>query len=167
MHVIEYQPGHEKAAVRLMAVLQECERSLSNDRRPGEEMAAGHLQYLLDLCEKRSGKVFVAISEDEVIGFVTVFLEAEDEADLHLLPEYTQYGWISDLVVKESHRGSRAAALLLEQAERHCASTGVHHVKLAALKDNTRARRFYENSGYAEYEIVYRKRIQGHEQRNR
>lgn len=159
MRIIEYDPEHRDAVVELMAELQDCERLLSDDRPPGESMAAGHFDYLLDICETRTGKVFIAISERRVVGFVTVFLEGNDEGDLHLFSEYKRYGWISDLIVEENHRGSRAASLLLERAERHCSSVGVRHIKLAALHNNARARRFYENSGYTEHEVIYRKGI--------
>jgi len=159
MRVIEHDPIHKDAVVKLMAELQDCECLLSDDRPPGESMAAGHFDYLLELCEIRSGKVFLAVSEQIVVGFVTVFLESNDDGDLHLFPEYRRYGWISDLIVKEDQRGSGAAAVLLERAEEYCASVGVHQIKLAALHNNTRARRFYEKSGYAEYEVVYRKSI--------
>jgi len=159
MQVIEYDPKHRDAVVKLMAELQDCERLLSDDRPPGETMASGHFDYLLDLCESRSGKVFLAVNDGTVIGFVTVFLEAADEGDLHLFPEYKRYGWVSDLVVEENQRGSRAASVLLEHAESHCASLGVNRLKLVALQNNVRARRFYEKSGYAEYEIVYKKDI--------
>lgn len=122
-------------------------------------MAAGHFEYLLELCENRAGKVIVAVSEQVVVGFVTVLLASNDDGDLHLFPEYKRYGWISDLIVKEDQCGSGAAAVLLERAEEYCASLGVHQIKLAALHNNTRARRFYEKSGYAEYEVIYRKTI--------
>lgn len=159
MQIIEYDPGHKAAVVELLARLQDCERTLSDDRPPGEAMAPGHFDYLLDLCAARSGKVFLAVSEGSVIGFVTVFLESEDDDDLHLFPEYRRYGWISDLIVEEGHRGSGAASRLLAHAESHCSAMGVHHIKLAALQNNARARRFYENRGYAEYEVIYRKRL--------
>lgn len=159
MHIIEYTPELKSAAIELMTELQEFERGLSADRAPGRAMAAGHFEYLLRLCEARSGRVFLALSGTQVIGFVVVFLEAEDEADLHVLPEYKRYGWVSDLVVTEDRLGSGAATLLMNRAERHCASVGATHVRLAALHNNQRARRFYEKSGYTEYEVVYVKRI--------
>ena len=159
MQVIEYDPEYKKAIVDLLAELQDFERALSSDRTPGKSMAAGHFDYLLDLCKTQSGKVFLALSETKVIGFLTVFLEAEDENDLHLYPEYKRYGWVSDLVVQEKHRGSGAASLLMDHAERHCSSLGVRDIKLAALHKNFRARSFYKKSGYTEYEVIYRKTV--------
>ena len=159
MQVIEYDPKYKKAIVELLAELQDYERTLSSDRTPGNSMAAGHFDYLLDLCENQSGKVLLALSETKVIGFLTVFLEAEDENDMHLFPEYKRYGWVSDLVVQQKHLGSGAASLLIDHAERHCSSLGVCDVKLAALHKNFRARSFYKKSGYTEYEVIYRKTV--------
>jgi len=155
MDIVEYQPEYREPAVELMALLQDWERTLSADRAPGRAMAAGHFQYLLHLCETQSGQVYLALEGDEVIGFAVVFIGLQEEGDLHLLPEHRRYGWVSELVVKEGHRGSGAASGLMERAEQHCRSVGVKRVKLVSLRDNRRARRFYENAGYAEHEIVY------------
>ena len=159
MQVIEYQPRYKDTAIELLAELQDFERVLSSDRTLGASMAAGHFEYLLKICDAQSGKVFLALGDTEVIGFVVVFLEAEDAGDLHLFPEFKRYGWISDLVVAQNHRGSDAASLLMTCAERHCSSLGVRQIKLATLHDNQRARRFYEKSGYRKYEIIYSKGI--------
>lgn len=155
MHIIEYQPEYLEPVVELMALLQEWERTLSADRMPGDAMAVDHFKYLLHLCETQSGRVFLALEGEEVIGFVVAFIGSQEEGDLHLLPEHRRYGWVSDLVVKEGYRGTRAASALMERAEQHCRSVGVKRVKLVSLRDNRRARRFYENAGYAEHEIVY------------
>ena len=159
MHIIQYEPKYHEAVVELLAELQVFERILSSDRTPGKSMADGHFDYLLDLCDIRSGKVFLALDATQIVGFVVVFLEAEDDPDLHLFPEYKRYGWISDLLVTARHQGSGAAALLMDSAERHCSALGVRQMKLAALHNNQRARRFYEKSGYTDYEVIYRKRI--------
>lgn len=155
MDIIEYQPEYLEPVVELMTLLQDWERTLSTDRTPGQAMAAGHFEYLLDLCETQSGQVYLALEADEVIGFVVVFIGSQEEGDLHLLPEHRRYGWVSDLVVKEGYRGTGAASALMERAEQHCRGFGVKRVKLVSLGDNRRARRFYENAGYAEHEIVY------------
>lgn len=157
MKVIEYRAEYKNAVVELMAELQELERALSHDRTRGESMAAAHFNYLLRLSELREGKVYLAVSGMEVAGFVVVFLESEDEDDLHLLPAYKRYGWVSDLIVKQNYRGSEAAPMLLGSAERHCASIGVQRVKLSALHDNGRALRFYQKSGYSPHEVILRK----------
>lgn len=157
MKVIEYRAEYKQAVVELMAELQEFERGLSHDRTPGESMAAGHTDYLLRLIASHEGKVYLAVNGMEVVGFAVVFLESEDEDDLHLLPAYRRYGWVSDLIVKQNYRGSDAAPMLLNAAERHCASVGVQQIKLSALHDNGRALRFYQKAGYSPHEVILRK----------
>lgn len=159
MHIIEYEPGYRDETVALLAELQEFERALSPDRTPGAAMASDHLDYLLTICRANSGKIFLALSGTEVAGFAVVFLESEDTDDFHLLPEYRQYGWISDLLVDRKHRGSQAAPLLMEHAERHCTALGVRRIMVSALHDNQRARHFYEKAGYGVREVVYSKDI--------
>lgn len=159
MDIVEYSPEYLEPGVELMALLQDWERALSADRTPGQAMADRHFEYLLHLCETQSGRVFLAVEGEEVVGFVVVFIGSQEEGDLHLLPEHSRYGWVSDLVVREGYRGTGTASALMERAEQHCRSVGVKRVKLVSLRDNGRARRFYENAGYAEHEIVYCKDI--------
>jgi len=157
MNVFEYKPIYRQQAIDLMAELQGSDRELSADRAQGRDMADGHFEYLLDVCERQSGKVFVAVDEGDVQGVVLVFVEAEEEGDRHLLPEYRRYAWISDLVV--AARGSDAASWLMRAAERPSAAAGVTRIKLAALPGNSRARHFYDKTGYAAYDVIYAKYI--------
>lgn len=155
IRIIDYAPEHERAAARLMAELQDVERSLSPDRTRGDEIAQEHFAYLRALCEAHSGQVYLALCGDEVVGFAVVFLESEDEDDEHLLPEFRCHGWLSDLYVKPSHRGGGVATQLVERARRHCSDLGVRRLKLSTLSGNLGARRFYERAGFGEYEVVY------------
>ena len=159
IEIVAYRPEYRRAVIALMAELQEVERSLSADRMPGEEVAEGHFDYLLGVCERQAGEVLVAFRDARVVGFVVVFVETEDEGDLHLLPEYRKYGWVSDLVVADEHKGSGTASRLMACAERYAAAAGARRMKLAALRNNGPARRFYERAGYSEHEIVYCKTL--------
>jgi len=159
MHIIEYETKYRDDTIALMAELQDFERTLCTDRTPGASMAADHFDFLLDFSRANAGKIYLALSGSQVVGFVVVFLEKEDEGDIHLVPEYRRYGWVSDLIVKQDHRGSRAASLLMEYAEQHCVSLGVRRIKVGTLHNNERARHFYKKAGYSVYEVIYSKAI--------
>lgn len=159
MNIIEYETGYRNDAITLMAELQDFERTLCADRTPGASMAADHFDFLLNFSQANTGKIYLALSGSEVVGFVVVFLESEDEGDIHLVPKYRRYGWVSDLIVKQGYRGSRAAALLMAHAERHCAAHGVRRIKVGTLHNNERARHFYKKAGYSVYEVIYSKAI--------
>jgi hypothetical protein len=55
------------------------------------------------------------------------------------------------------YRGRRIASRLIEAIEADLAHAGVSRIRIGALAANTAARRSYERSGYALYEVVYEK----------
>jgi GNAT superfamily N-acetyltransferase len=75
----------------------------------------------------------VADADGEVAGFVMV---SGDE--------------VEQVYVSATHRGSGIAGLLLAEAERQVAAAGHARAWLAVVPGNTRARRFYERSGWAD-----------------
>jgi putative acetyltransferase len=75
-------------------------------------------------------EIAVAEYEGAVIGFVTIDLE----------------GYLDQLVVAPEHWGSGPAHLLIEEAKR-ISPTGI---TLLVNKDNARAIRFYERSGFVD-----------------
>lgn len=73
----------------------------------------------------------VATVDGDVVGFVVV---VDDEAE--------------QVYVDRAARGSGVAAALLAEVERQVAASGHGRVWLAVASGNTRARRFYERSGW-------------------
>jgi GNAT superfamily N-acetyltransferase len=75
----------------------------------------------------------LALAGDEVAGFVMV---VNDE--------------VEQVYVSRDHRGSGVAATLLAEAERQVLENGHPRAWLAVATGNTRARRFYERSGWTD-----------------
>jgi ribosomal protein S18 acetylase RimI-like enzyme len=69
------------------------------------------------------------------------------------------YGYVSDICVLPPFRGRRIASALLEALEARLRRGGVVRIRLSALAANAAARRVYERSGYALYEVVYEKSV--------
>ncbi|MGH8919345.1 MAG: GNAT family N-acetyltransferase [Actinomycetes bacterium] len=82
---------------------------------------------------ERVGDTTLACVGDEVAGFVMV---VDDE--------------VEQVYVAAAHRGSGIAATLLAEAERLVARNGHTTAWLAVVAGNTRARRFYERSGWTD-----------------
>lgn len=159
MNVIQYTESYKDSLVQLMELLQDYEKTLSDDRALGIEMASNHFDYMLKECRDSNGEIFVAIDDLTVLGFVSVYVEQEDDADCHLLAEYKTYGVIADLAVFKEYRNQGVAAALIERAEQHCKSLNLNRVKISFLANNHAAESLYRKFGFEAHEITYEKRI--------
>jgi ribosomal protein S18 acetylase RimI-like enzyme len=86
---------------------------------------------------QRVGDTVVAIVLGAVAGFVMV---VEDE--------------VEQVYVSTGHRGTGVASVLLAEAERLVAEHGHERAWLAVVPGNTRARRFYERSGWTDAGLI-------------
>jgi len=154
-----YQAPDRDHVCRLMAALQDWERQWAVDRVPGETMASDHVSYLLGLAQASGGETFVALRGEQIVGFLVLIAESEDEDDAHLIPEAKRYGLVTDLYVLESARGTGVGALLLGAAEAHAKTMGLSVLRIQSLTANSEAIAFYEGRGYAPYELTLGKQI--------
>ena len=154
-----YQAPDRDHVCRLMAALQDWERQWAVDRVPGETMASDHVSYLLGLAQASGGETFVAMRGEQIVGFLVLIAESEDEDDAHLIPEAKRYGLVTDLYVLESARGKGVGALLLGAAEAHAKTMGLSILRIQSLTANSEAIAFYEGRGYAPYELTLGKQI--------
>ena len=159
IRIVELRAENRAYAVRFMAELQEHERQISPDRCPGEDIADEHLTYLEHVCSVNSGKIFLALSDQEYCGFIVCFLNSYDHNDLHITPALKTYGEISDLYIAPHCRRRGVVRDLLRHAEKYLTSIGQRRVKLTVLNSNASARHVYENLGYTPYEVIYQKEL--------
>jgi GNAT superfamily N-acetyltransferase len=134
--------------------LQEHERRLHATRLPGEQIAGAYLDWMLGQAEA-SGAALVAEADGTFAGFAAGWV-VEDDA-IAETADSNRYGLVSDVCVLAPYRGRRIASRLIEAIEAHLAYAGVLRIRIGALAANTAARRSYERSGYAPYEVVYEK----------
>jgi ribosomal protein S18 acetylase RimI-like enzyme len=84
--------------------------------------------------------------DDTVVAVVTDAPGAPDEAVAGFVMVVDDE--IEQVYVAGDHRGTGVATSLLAEAERLVAAAGHHQAWLAVAPGNTRARRFYERSGW-------------------
>jgi GNAT superfamily N-acetyltransferase len=140
-----------------MAALQDTERDLHPNRPPGTEVAVGHFAYLEERVREQNGAIYVAESENSIVGFVICFVEKLDDGDLHVVESARVYGYISDLYITSTMRKQGVGAALMTAAEQHFLGLGLSVVRVGLLCRNQVAAQFYERSGYQPYEVVYEK----------
>jgi len=140
---------------RFMAGLQAHECMLEDNRAAPEDSTIAHVDYLLDDMARNSGCAFIAEIDGQPVGFIACSIDADNGA--YVKPAQRRFGYINDIFVDETARGTGIANLLVEAAEAHCRAQGVDQMRLYALANNKLARAYYEKSGWSTYEVSYRK----------
>lgn len=152
----ECEAADRESIIELFRELQEFERAIDRRRLRGEEMAEIYVLSLEEQCIEKSGKMFVAVVENRIVGFVCIFpKELLDEA----LNERTDVAYISDLVVQSSCRRLGIGKLLMERAEKYAKEQGAEALLLNVLARNQVGRDFYARYGFIDYEMTLLKEL--------
>ena len=145
-----------------MVELQEYERRLdATTRLPGEQIAGAYLARLRQEVAEKGGAIFIAERDGVFAGFAVGWIIKRDH-----IPESAdsnRFGYLSDICVMPAYRRQRIAQRLLTALEQHLASAGITRFRLFALAANASARATYESVGFAAYEILYEKLVNGRE----
>ena len=144
--------------------LQEHERRLAATRLPGEQIADAYLARPQHEVAEKRGAILVAESEGVFAGFAVGWIVERDH-----IPETAdsnRFGYLSDICVMPPFRGERIAHRLLAAMERHFAKAGITLFRVFTLAANARARASYESAGFAPYEILYQKLVDGRSKTN-
>jgi len=142
----------------LFIELHETERALDSRMRASEEIADEYLAKTFERCVRWDGIVLVAESADGegLAGYVCVWRRyVSDELD----DPPGEMGYVSDLVVTESARGSGVGRALLRAAEASVRDAGVDMLRLSVLAGNLKAIALYEDEGFAAVEMDLEKRL--------
>jgi GNAT superfamily N-acetyltransferase len=141
---------------RAIVELQEYERRHHDTRLPGAQIADRYLDWMWRRSES-DGAILVAEIGGSFAGFVAGWVE--EAGNIAETPDSNRFGLISDICVMPDFRGRRLAARLIGAIEQHLRRTGVVRLRVSALAANDSARRSYQHTGFAPYEIVHEKRI--------
>ena len=123
---------------------------------PGEETADAYLDWMLAEA-KQGGAVLIAEAGGLFAGFASGWIVQDNL--IEETPDSNRFGCVSDVCVLPPFRGRRIASELLEALEARLRRGGVARIRLSALAANAAARKVYERSGYALYEVVYEKSV--------
>jgi GNAT superfamily N-acetyltransferase len=103
---------------------------------PDEERNRSYFNRFLPPSEY--GTLLGAWDGDEMVGFTCLYFTGSSISAKEIV-------LLSDLLVKESHRGRRIGAALIDAAVDVARSRGAAHVEWLTAIDNRRAQRLYES----------------------
>lgn len=104
--------------------------------------------YLQQLLEKDSFLVFVALSEDKVVGGLTAYI----------LPQYYSVRplvYIYDLAVKTNYQRQGIGSILIDGITNYCRETGMEEVFVQADEEDGYALEFYHSTGATAEKVVH------------
>jgi ribosomal protein S18 acetylase RimI-like enzyme len=155
--VREYDPARDAPGLRACFVeLQDFERGLAPGAPAGEAVADAYLARMWSRCARWDGRVFVAETQDGVVGFVCIWARVPpQEPD----DEPVEIAYVSDLVVREPHRGRGVGRRLLESAEAYARERGATRLGVGVLARNRDALGLYRSLGFADHHLEMVKRL--------
>src|SRR5579871_4982592 len=110
----EYDPISDYPALRACFIeLQGWEQSIEPGLPAPEAAADPYLAEVFSHCAESTGRIFLADANGAVVGFICVLAKVLPSADDGFEP----YAYISDLVVRASHRGRGVGRELMVRAE--------------------------------------------------
>lgn len=159
MKIITYS-NEKQQVVKLLIELQEHLVSVDDEKVQTIDDAYGekYFSYLQGLVKKNDGIILLAVSGNEVNGFIAGYIEPKDEEDT-ISNRCPRRGIISDLAVTASLRGSGIGTKLMNAIESYFMEKNCEFVAVDLFAPNDTARKFYNLLGYTPRNIELYKRI--------
>ena len=103
-------------------------------------------QYLRGLMKSREARLFIAIEDDEVIGYSPCRIASHPPV---LILEH--YGLIMDMAVKQGHQRRGVGTMMLEAIYDWVKSIGLNRIELQVVPTNEIGYAFWRKHGFADY----------------
>ena len=143
-----------KYALRLFAQ----HRDYDPDRFAELSNVAGAEAYYGSRMSSPTSAVLVAETENTVVGFAYLEYQAANYPEL-----LEKAGWLHDLYVDETARGTGAGKALIDAAQEAAKALGADKLVLMVAAKNDHARRFFTRSGLRETMVEMTINLSGRE----
>jgi ribosomal protein S18 acetylase RimI-like enzyme len=152
----EFQPRDVKQVEECLGELLDFCKAIDPLTASGKPVATKYLKHLLAECTATDGKIFVAETDNRVIGMVCIFARVPSKAPDE---EAHEYAYVSDLVVLASDRNKGLGRALLRRAEEYAQMQGARLLRIGVHAPNKVARDLYIDEGFQERIVSLQKRL--------
>lgn len=117
-----------------------------------------YFDYMIADCTSQQGKVFVAEEDNQIIGFISGFVQTYDERD-KLDYACPKKGVVAELIVSKTSRSRGTGFLLLNKMENYFKSIDCEYVQIDVFAYNEIAKNFYCKNNYTERMLTLFKKL--------
>ena len=111
------------------------------------------VNYLKDVVNCANGNyAFIYEDNKKVLGYAS--LRVIDDANLTYRKNIKQVQ-LKNLCVDKNYRGQNIGHQLVEASKQWAKDQGANNLKVVAMAKNDKARNFYQDCGFEEYEIIH------------
>jgi ribosomal protein S18 acetylase RimI-like enzyme len=103
-------------------------------------------QYLHGLMRTKDARIFIAIEDDEVIGYSPCRIASHPP-----VLKQENYGLIMDMAVKKKHRRRSVGTMMLEAIYNWVRSIGLDRIELQVVPKNEIGYSFWQKHGFTDY----------------
>ena len=149
MKIIEYEDKYLEEIKDLLVELEEYIVQIDEDHLDRIHPEYREKKAFIDLEEvnKKSGKCYLAIEDNKVIGLIMGTIREYDEYD-YLDYKCPKEGEIIELIVTKKVRSSGIGRALISKMEEYFKSVGCEYVLVDVFGYNDLALKFYYKQGY-------------------
>ena len=160
MEIREFENVFKEQIKDLLVELQEyvIEIDEYNLNIISKEYREKYFEFMIEDCKNKQGKIFVAIENKIVCGFISGYLEEYNERD-KLDYSCPTKGIVAELIVSKNSRNGGIGKALLSKMEEYFKSMNCKYVQLDVFAYNKNAKKFYFNNNYKERMITLFKKL--------
>jgi ribosomal protein S18 acetylase RimI-like enzyme len=149
-----YDAGRDADRLRTCIVEhQDSHRGLEPSWPEGKSIVDEYVRFLETQCATHDGRLMIAESENEVVGFVCIVSRTRNDSP----DDPATFAWIHDLFVRSGYRRRGVATALMAKAETFARARGATILRLGVLDRNDDARALYRGLGLRDYVRVLTK----------
>ena len=151
-----YRATDAASVTELIQKLQRHERQFEPRMTAPDAIQDWYLDHLLSRCAKEDGVILVAAADDRIVGFIAVLARV---ASTDIDEDGYDYAYVSDVAVRQDHRGQGIGAALLSAAEAHAREQGACWLRVDVLAANEGAASLYRRTGFINRAIQLEKKL--------
>lgn len=160
MQIIEYNPKYDNQIKDLLVELQNYLVDIDDwhTQVMKPEYRESYFKMDMDNVKNQSGKIYLAIKNESVIGLIIGIVDVKDEID-KLTNDCAKTGSIIELIVNHNLRGNGVGKMLLEKLEQYFKDINCRRINIEVFGPNKSALNFYTKNDYTIRDIIVSKKI--------